>query len=62
MKTKLLVTIVSLAILNLAAMPVGAANYDADTSLTQLKADATRVDKLRHGYFTYNGNRMYYYW
>ncbi len=63
MKTKLFVAVLSLTFLSLAVTPVDAVKRsDADANLAQMQADTNRVDKLRHGYIKYKGNRMYYYW
>lgn len=63
MKTKLFVALLFLTFLGLAVTPVDAAKRSsADANLAQMQADTNRIDKLRHGYFKYNGNRMYYYW
>lgn len=63
MKRGLLVAILSIAVLILATVPVEAAKLrDQETNSTPVKADAKRVEKLRHGYITYNQNKMYYYW
>lgn len=63
MKSRLLVAVLSMAVLIMAAAPVDAVKQsDQETNLTQMKADATRVEKLRHGYITYDKNKMYYYW
>ncbi|MBP2637827.1 MAG: hypothetical protein H6Q72_3734 [Firmicutes bacterium] len=63
MKPKLFISLLSLSVLILAATPAGAEkSHASDTDLAPLKADDKRVEKLRHGYITYNGNRMYYHW
>lgn len=63
MKSKLFISLLSLTVLILAAAPASAEkNPASDTNLAPLKADDKRVEKLRHGYITYNGNRMYYHW
>lgn len=59
---RLVVAVLAIAVLTMAAVPVAAATSGATEILTQMQADAKRVDKLRHGYIKYDGNRMYYYW
>ncbi|CQR74295.1 hypothetical protein SOV_24190 [Sporomusa ovata DSM 2662] len=63
MKRRLLVAILSIAVLTMATTLVEAAKLsDQETNLAPVKADAKRVEKLRHGYITYDQNKMYYYW
>lgn len=63
MKRRLLAAVLSLAVLTVLAVPVEAAKISVqETNQTQMKADEKRVEKLRHGYITYDKNKMYYYW
>jgi hypothetical protein len=63
MNPKLFISLLSLTVLILAAAPaVAQKSHTSDAELAPMKADDKRVEKLRHGYITYNGNRMYYYW
>ena len=63
MKRRLLVAVLSIVVLTMVIAPVEAAKLSAqETNLTQMQADSKRVEKLRHGYITYDGNKMYYYW
>ena len=63
MKPKLFISLLSLTVLILAAVPSSAEkSHVSDTNQVPMKADDKRVEKLRHGYITYNGNRMYYHW
>lgn len=61
MKKKILVTFFSIIVLIMMMTLVGAAN-DQEANLTQMKADAQRVEKLRYGYITYERNKVIYYW
>lgn len=50
MKRRLLVAILSIAVLTMATTLVEAAKLsDQETNLAPVKADAKRVEKLRHG-------------
>lgn len=63
MKYRLLGAILSFVVFAMAAVPAEAAQLSAqEKTMTSLKADAKRVEKLRHGYIKYDGNKMYYYW
>ncbi len=65
MKSRLLIAVLSVILFTMAAStaPALAAQVAAqDANMTQMKADDNRVEKLRHGYIKYDGNKMYYYW
>lgn len=63
MKRRLLVAVLSIAVFTMATALVEVAELsDQKTNLTPMKADPTRIEKLRHGYITYDKNKMYYYW